>query len=245
MVLLARSLPAIPSENTLPTSQTNLGQSPDLDNMNSKKRVVIFGAGGHAKVCIEILVSCGYAIEAVIGRAGDSESLLGYTVQRDISHKEIRDIDCEVFVAVGSNKDRRRIVSELKKLNLKLATAISENANISPTASIGSGSVVMGGATVNSDVKIGESCIINTNCSIDHDTVIGDFTHVGPGSTLTGSIEVGKLVFIGAGSVIIPNMQIGEGALIGAGALVVSEIPEKAKAFGSPARVIELINEDY
>jgi maltose O-acetyltransferase len=42
---------------------------------------------------------------------------------------------------------------------------------------------------------------------------------------------------LGTGAVCIPGIKIGADAKIGAGSVVVRDVPDRAKAFGNPARV--------
>lgn len=50
-------------------------------------------------------------------------------------------------------------------------------------------------------------------------------------------IHIGDDVWIGMGAVISPGVRIGAGAVIGAGSVVTRDIPARALAWGSPARV--------
>jgi len=44
---------------------------------------------------------------------------------------------------------------------------------------------------------------------------------------------------IGAGAVTLPRVKIGADAVIGAGAVVTSDIPDRAVAYGNPARIVK------
>ena len=59
---------------------------------------------------------------------------------------------------------------------------------VSPSAKIGSGTVVMASAVINADAEIGNHVIINTNAVVEHDSKISDFVHISPSATLTGAV---------------------------------------------------------
>ncbi|WP_142688536.1 acetyltransferase [Chitinophaga polysaccharea] len=185
------------------------------------------GAGGHAKVIIEILQSRGIPVEGLFDSNPDIKQLWQYPVIHSSplpSH--------EVIIAIGNNAIRKKLAEQ----PCRFGTGLHQLANISPTARISEGTVVMAGATINADVVIGRHCIINTNASVDHDCILEDFVHVSPNVALCGNVVVGEGAHIGAGAVVIPGIVIGKWAVIGAGAVVVRNIPDNTVAVGNPAR---------
>jgi UDP-perosamine 4-acetyltransferase len=208
---------------------------------NYLKPLVIVGAGGHAKVVIEIVRSLAlYQIvgllaadrtprtvldEPVIGSDADLPSLLRVGVTA-------------AFVAIGDNRTRQKVAARVRAEGFSLINAISPAATVSPTARLGQGIAIMPGAVINAAARIDDLAIVNTGACVDHDCQVGEAAHVGPRSVLAGNVKVGKLSFLGAGSAVIPNTMIGQAALIGAGACVVRDIPDHAVAIGVPARVI-------
>lgn len=200
------------------------------------KDVVIIGAGGHAKVIADIVVSTG---DNLVGFLDDNEELQGkevyegYKVMGRISGSS-RYSDKYFVVAVGDNHTRSKIVEG--RDDLKWYTAIHPNAVISRTVKIGEGTVVMAGAIINPDTIIGKHCIINTACSIDHDNKIGDFVHVSPGVNLAGTVSVGDMSWICAGATVINNINIAEDVVVGAGAVVVDNLKKAGVYLGIPAK---------
>ena len=110
-------------------------------------------------------------------------------------------------------------------------------ANLSPTARVGAGTILMPGATVNVESEIGDLVIINSNASVDHDGVVGCAAHIGPGAALAGEVTVGDRSFIATGSSVIPRRRIGADVVVGAGSVVVRDIPDGVVVYGNPARV--------
>lgn len=145
--------------------------------------------------------------------------------------------DTSIFVGVGDNKRREEIFDWAKRNNLSLAGyAAHPHARISPSASIGAGSLVGVHGIVNVGAKIGSGAIINSGSIVEHDAVIGDFAHVAPGATVLGGAHVGRGCLIGSGCVILPGVRVGDYATVGAGAVVVADVPPGITVKGVPAK---------
>jgi len=57
-------------------------------------------------------------------------------------------------------------------------------ANISPTATIGEGTIIQPGVFIGNDVKIGKNCIIHANCTINDYSIIGDNVIIQPNAVI-------------------------------------------------------------
>jgi UDP-perosamine 4-acetyltransferase len=203
-------------------------------------KLVIIGAGPHAKVIVDIfLQNQEYEIEGLVDKKG-TEGFLGLSV--------IGDDDCladlyqsgvsKAFIAIGDNAVRQRLYMQVKKIGFAIVNAVSRAAVISPRASVGEGVAVMPGAVINVDTVIGNGCIINTNASVDHDGKMGDFVHVAPGTAIAGSVCVGEATFCGCGCRVIDGLTIGHHVTIGAGAVVIRDVVSNSKVVGVPAHYI-------
>lgn len=190
----------------------------------------LYGASGHAKVIIDILTASCVQIDALVDDNMEIDALSGYPVLH-----EYRGLS-PFIVSIGDNSVRKKIV---EKLNSDFATAVHPSAIISPSATIGEGSVVMQGAIVQACATIGKHCIVNTGASVDHECNIGDFAHISPHSTLCGNVTVGEGTWIGAGTIIIPGIKIGKWSIIGAGSVVTRDIPDGVLAVGNRCKVIK------
>ena len=191
----------------------------------------LYGASGHAKVIMDILRANNIEIEGLIDDNPQLSDLCGTTIIH--SAKGLSPI----IISIGNCKTRKMIAEQL---NCKFGTAIHPSAIISPSSSIGEGSVVMAGAVINAEAQIGKHCIINTRASIDHECVIEDFCHIAPGCTISGNVRLGEGTWIGVGSTIIQGVKVGKNCFIGAGSVVVNDIPDNCKAYGVPCKVVDL-----
>jgi len=210
-----------------------------------RKRIVILGAGGHAKeICVTLQLN-GYQ---VVGFLDDDPALwgtqvLGLGVLGPISHAPSLDIEGAI-VGIGDNEIRRAFFEQLERWGIPIVNAIHPSAIISPHVFLGKGVVVHPQAIINVSAQIGDNVIINSGAIVTHDVTVGDHAHIGPGACLCGGVKVGKLAFVGAGAAVIPGKSIGEGAVIGAGGTVVEDIPPHSLAVGVPARTIKKLSKE-
>ena len=209
--------------------------------MSTLSPLLLIGAGGHAKVVIELLrATDDFEVAGLIDRNQGTPPVLGVPVvgtDADLSrfrHEGIR----HAFVGLGSNRRRLQMGRYLQQIGFEIVNAISPAAVISSSAQLGCGIAVMPGAVINAEARIDDFSIINTHASIDHECWIGEGVHIAPGSTIAGSVRIGRLTLVGAGATVIPGKTIGESAVIGAAACVVRDIPNAVLAWGVPARIM-------
>jgi UDP-perosamine 4-acetyltransferase len=199
--------------------------------MRLPRNVVVFGAGGHAKVVIEILRAQGDQVVGAIAPSG--EAIMGVPViGRDEDAPELlaRGLS-HAFVAIGANRARFDIGRRLERLGFTLVNAIHPQAILSPSVRIGCGVAIMAGVVVNADSGLGDHCVVNTRAGLDHDC-----EHIAPGVTCAGGVRVGERAFLGAGATAIPGIEICADAIVGAGAVVVRSIATPGTYVGLPAR---------
>jgi UDP-perosamine 4-acetyltransferase len=205
--------------------------------------LIVIGAGGHAKVCIEILQSAGMRVDYCIAADGNQTHCLNIPVLHGDHNLDSLHANgyVQCFIALGSNKLRAKIKEKIDQLGFELINAISPFAHVSPSAKLGRGIAIMPGAIVNAAAEIDDLAIINTGASIDHDCQIGFAAHVAPQSALAGHVKIGKRSFLGIGAVVIPEMIIGDDVTVGAGSVIVSNICDGEKVMGVPAKA-QLVN---
>jgi UDP-perosamine 4-acetyltransferase len=206
---------------------------------NAKPRVVVIGAGGHAKVVLEVL----WALNAfeVVGLTDPGTAdleLLGVPIlggDELLPGLYAQGVAAAV-VAIGSNRRRQQVGQSLLALGFTLPVVVHPTALISPSATIGQGAVVMARAIVGTLASIGELAIINTGAIVEHDNRIGRSAHIGPGVALAGGVQIGDRALVGVGSAVRPDISIGDDSMIGAGSAVVEDVPSGVTVVGSPAR---------
>ena len=197
----------------------------------------LYGAGGHAKVIWDIIESNGGRMRGLFDDNESKKILKGFPVNPGIKvlGEKFPLLDEPLIISVGSNILRAELA---QMLNTEFGKAIHKSAIISPSATIGEGTVILQGAIVQAEAKIGKHVLVNTSASIDHDNIIGDYVHISPKAALCGHVEVDEGTHVGAGAVIIPKIKIGKWCVIGAGTVVIRDIPDYSVAVGNPARIL-------
>jgi len=202
-------------------------------------RLLIAGAGGHAKVVVDAALEAGIEIAGVVGHEGDPSHVQGVPVVHDAGS-----LDASGFiVAVGDNRTRSEIFAEYSATGLAPMSVVHPSALIARTAVIGAGTFVAAGVIVNADSRIGRNTILNTGCTIDHDCVIGDHAHVGPNASTCGAVTVEEGALVGIGCSLLAARNVGEWAVVGAGSTVVRDVPAGRTYIGTPARPLNISEE--
>jgi UDP-perosamine 4-acetyltransferase len=203
--------------------------------------IIVVGAGGHAKVCIELLRAMGEHVDFCVGGDDSSPTCVGVPVLKgDDNLDRLRESHHRVFIAIGSNRLRARLGAVALDLGYELVNAISPTAVISASVRMGSGIAVMAGAIINAEAFIDSLAIINTGATIDHDCRIGHAAHIAPQCALAGCVTVGAQSFLGVGTRVIPDKAIGSNVTVGAGGVVISDIGDSLTVVGIPARPINV-----
>lgn len=216
---------------------------------SGRYKIVIIGAGGHARVVASILEY--YRNYEVIGIADRGVNNLGELICR---HKiisswknwqEWKDLGVtHVVLAIGENRERACLYGKMISEGFEIPMLIHPKAIVEKGASLGNGTLVCVGAVVCAESRIGENTIVNTGAIIDHEVKIGKHVHIAPGAIICGRVEVGDYSFIGAGARIIDKKRIGSNVVIGAGAVVIDDIADDVTAVGIPARVVSRNSDD-
>lgn len=203
----------------------------------NNSQLIIVGASGHGKVVAEIAeLTNKYEQIYFMDDYSKDKMFHGYQNLGPTTGLDKYKNSTDVFVAIGDNRIRAEKLQDFENNGFSIATLVHPNAVISPSTSIGRGTVVMAGVIINASTEIGFGNIINTNVSVDHDCKLGDFVHISPGTTIAGSVSIGSNTWIGAGSVIINNIYISEHTLVGAGGVVVQDIVQSGTYIGVPVK---------
>jgi len=213
--------------------------------------VIGLGAGGHAKVVIEILRLIGhYKIVGLLDpkwELWDTE-ILGVSVLGDdylLSKLYDQGIH-HAFIGlgtVGDTKPRRQLYEKARSYGYQIAWAIHPQAVISPSIEIGHGPTIMAGAVINAAARLGDNVIVNTGAIIEHECVVGNHVHIATGARIASNVHVGEGTHIGIGASIRQCVHIGRNVIVGAGAVVVDDVPDNVVVVGVPARILRRMEE--
>ena len=188
-----------------------------------KPEIILIGAGGHARACIEVIEQDGqYQIAGLVGLAEQKYSRqLGYdVVATDDELNKLAKSYQYALITIGqvqTAKHRLRLYEMSLQCGFKMPSIIAPTSHVSQYATIGEGSIVMHGAIINAGAKVGINCIINTRAVIEHDTSVGDHCHISTGAILNGGVSVGAGSFIGSGCVVKEGVLTGKDCVVGMG----------------------------
>ena len=163
------------------------------------KRMVILGAGGYGRRVADVAGQFGQ-FEPIIFL--DDNSAAADVVGKCADYLNYLNADTVFYPAFGNNKVRMDWLCRLEASGCALLTLVPATAYISPTATIGQGTIVLPHAVVNTGVKIGKGSLINCGAIVDHGCIIEDGVHLCLGAIVKAENQVAALQKIEAGEVI-------------------------------------------
>jgi len=213
--------------------------------------VVLLGAGGHAKVVLDLLHALGRQILGVCDPDLTSKGLHSWRdvpiLGRDEAIERYTPTDVELANGIGSlpgSRVRRRLHTRFTRQGYRFATLIHPSAVVGTGIQMGHGVQIMAGVIVHADTRIGDDVILNTGVRVDHDGDIGGHVHVAPGAVVSGGVTIGRGCHIGAGAVLMHGITIGEEAIIGLGTSVIADVAAGHQQTGQPPRSPRRINQE-
>jgi sugar O-acyltransferase (sialic acid O-acetyltransferase NeuD family) len=214
----------------------------------SPERVVVVGASGFGRECLDVLdamAAAGLLVE-VTGVVDDGPSelnlerlaargvaFLGTVEEWLATHEQ----PWRYVLGVGSPSARRRLVARLEDAEAQPFTAIHPSATLGARVEVGEGVIVCAGATISTNVRLGRHVHVNPNATIGHDADLQDFVSVNPSVVVSGEVRVGEAAMLGAAATVLQCLIVGEGTIVGAGSVVTKDLPPHVVAYGAPCRV--------
>lgn len=147
------------------------------------KSLLILGAGQFGQVTKEIAEVVGYekidflddTSKIAVGKLSEYKDFLGYG---------------DAIVAIDDIILRMRYLEKLKLAGFNIPVLIHPSAYVSPSATIGEGSIIEPEANIHTGCVIGRGCIISLAANINHHTRIGDFCHIACNSTIMQNTDM-------------------------------------------------------
>lgn len=195
-------------------------------------RLLLFGTGGHARACIDVIEQDGrYAIAGLTGVAAEvGSAVLGYPVLgTDADAPGLLEPGVVGLVTIGQIKTpeaRMRLFEVLYRHGRVVPAVVSPRAYVSRHATVGAGSIVMHGAVINAGASIGQNCIVNSQALIEHDSTVADHCHVSTGAKVNSGVRIGAGTFVGSNASVRQGVTIGARCVIGMAQVVLSDHPE-------------------
>lgn len=209
----------------------------------TKGPILLVGAGGHARACIDVLEQEGsFAVAGLVGLPHEvGNRILGYTVLGTDVDLPVLIKECKTaLVTVGQIKSpdaRMRLFTMLSNAGCVLPVVVSPRAHVSPHAKVGAGTIIMHGSVVNAGAVVGLNCIINSLALIEHDAVIANHCHISTAVAINSGVHIGTGTFIGSNTSVRQLTKIGDRCLIGMGQRVLADC-ESGTRLPSPKRPV-------
>lgn len=208
----------------------------------SKLPIVMIGGGGHASVLVDILLSQGREILAVISSEDTSQRSVFKGIKQLRNDTDVLVFETDQVLLVNGigmvprSNLKKKVNDYFLSLGYRFETVISDSALISPFSKVETGVQILPMAVIQAGVTIGSHSIINTGALVEHDSKIGSYNHIAPKATLCGQVETKDNVYVGAGSTVIQGVSIGNGAIVGAGVSLTKTLAANAIAY--PPKVL-------
>lgn len=207
--------------------------------------LLLIGAGGFARETAE-------AVRA-INAAGPAWNLLGFLDDRpELSGTVVTGVPvvgpierahdhpgARLAICTGRPDDyasRRAIAERLGLEHARYATLVHPTATVSPSCTLGPGSVLLAHVDLTADVVVGRHVAVMPQVVLTHDTRIGDWATIASGVRLGGGCRIGEGAYIGAGACVREGVTVGDWAMVGMGSVVTRDVPSKRLWYGAPAR---------
>lgn len=213
----------------------------------ANRKMIVFGAGGHALVVADAVKSCGDTVVGYTdtvspekkGRLFNGAPIIGGFEDMLLY---VQEFGVGVVLGFGNCAARHRIIQELADCNIRLSTVIHPKAIVSQSAELGDGVYIGPNSVVEGGCRIGDCTIINCGASVCHECQIGSAVSVCPGVVIGGKTVIGDRSWIGIGATCIDKIRIGSCSYVGAGAVVVADVPDNVLVVGVPARVVKCVD---
>ena len=174
------------------------------DFSGEKRTLLILGAGGLGQVVAETAQMSGRYTKISFlddDPTADKSRLFNIVGKIDDAEKLVNEF-IYAIPAFGNNQRRYELMMKLKEWGYRIPRIIHPTAHISPTVSIGEGTIIRPMVGISREVVIGECCLINMGAMIDHRCVIGRCTHIPMNAVVRGEIVVPEMSSFPAGAVI-------------------------------------------
>jgi len=172
------------------------------DNM---KKIILIGGGTFSPVVIDAILEnekySEYEIQGVLDDVGICRINYDYPHLGKVEDAEkFADEDTYFVISIGSPKARKKIAEAHPTLNY--LTVVDKSANISKSAEIGKGCIVLKGTIINAFASLQEQVIVNSGAIVDHHCVIGKYSHLGHGVITWECAKIDEAQHIMPGTVI-------------------------------------------
>ena len=211
------------------------------------ERILIVGAGGFGR---ELFY---WALDAWPNHASRISGFLSEDLEKLKDHKfpievvgapstyQPRTGDY-LLLGIGVPGVRRRVVEDLEARGARFLSLAHPTALISPSATLGIGSVLCPYSLLTDAARVGRFVLVNFHASIAHDACVGDFSVLSPYATLGGSSQIGNDTFLAIRASVAPSVCVGAGSKVSAHACALHHAPPQSLVHGARGEITPLLS---
>lgn len=200
--------------------------------------LLVLGGGGHGRTVVEAAQLSGRFSQVVVVDANACKewTFAACRCVGDEAEIPAPPDKWQFAAAVGESALRKRLFDEYCGKGYAPASVFHPAANISRSARMGRGCVILASSVVGVESTLADGVIVNNGAVVEHDCNIGEFVHLAPGAVIAGGATLGAQSFMGSNSSIRHGISVSAGVTIGNGAVVASSITVSGIYVGNPAK---------
>jgi UDP-perosamine 4-acetyltransferase len=206
-------------------------------------KLVVVGAGGHARSILEAVraageheaVACTDPRPELAGKDLDGVPIVGDDSRLAELLESGAGAACIGLGGAANNRPRMALFDRILGAGFELPAIIHPAAIVASNARIGRGCVVLAAAVVGPGASLADNVVVNTGAVVEHDCIIEAHVHVATGALLGGEVVCERLSHIGIGASVLNGLRIGAGAVVGGGSAVIRDVAPETTVVGCPA----------
>lgn len=175
---------------------------------------MIIGTSTLAEIVIEILAMNDIKVKGFWDDFSEEKMFLNLPVLgriEDLIVQKEEYLAFPVFVAIGDNSGRKKVMSEIKEEGFNFFNVIHPKAHIEASVQMDTGNFVGAFTYIGCKCVIGEGNIFYHNVIVSHHNSIGDYNFISPQVSIGGFTQMGHLNKIGMNSVVKPYIHLSDG----------------------------------
>ena len=208
-----------------------------------KAHCIIVGAGTYGQVYAKYL-SESYS---VVGFIDDKAELRGKIVDGIkvlgnidfLYHYLENNKDTAVFVPIGNNPVRVKLLTQLNAKGYNTPSFIHKNTIIHNSVVFGKAVYILPASNIMPSTVVGDYVMISMGVNIAHHVTIANGCFFSQGANIGASIAIGDNAYFGIASTVMTGIKsVGSNALIGAGTLIIKDVDDNAVMIGNPGKFL-------
>lgn len=209
------------------------------------RKIIIIGAGGYGRELLQWIkdINQKQPTWEIVGFLDDNPKALdGVTCDYQVvgSIADWQPAKDEDFALALSAPDiKEKVAVRMKEKGARFPPIIHPTATLTAFSRYGEALVMFPHAKLSVNSTVGDFVTILSS-GIGHDVTIGDYSTISGMCSILRNVTIGRRVFVACGVSVAQDVRVGDGAHLGLGSVVLQDVPERARVFGNPARIMPI-----